>query len=67
MKITGSPEICSWMELNKREAIFIECSREGVNLIDNNIFWNVRDGSVPKRYQWSRAVKDGTRWRNTVW
>lgn len=25
----------------QREAIFIECSRDGVNLIDNNIFWNV--------------------------
>lgn len=25
----------------QREAIFIECSRDDVNLIDNNIFWNV--------------------------
>ena len=25
----------------QREAIFIECSRDGINLIDNNIFWNV--------------------------
>lgn len=27
--------------IEQREAIFIECSRDGVNLIDNNIFWNV--------------------------
>ena len=27
--------------IEQREAIFIECTREGVNLIDNNIFWNV--------------------------
>lgn len=25
----------------QREAIFIECSRDDVNLIDNNIFWNI--------------------------
>ncbi len=27
--------------LEQREAIFVECSRDGINLIDNNIFWNV--------------------------
>ncbi|MCR5279594.1 MAG: right-handed parallel beta-helix repeat-containing protein [Lachnospiraceae bacterium] len=27
--------------IEQREAIFIECTREGINLIDNNIFWNV--------------------------
>lgn len=27
--------------IEQREAIFLECSRDGVNLIDNNIFWNV--------------------------
>lgn len=27
--------------IEQREAIFIECSREDVNLIDNNIFWNI--------------------------
>ena len=36
----------------QREAIFIECSRDGINLIDNNIFWNVegrfRPEDVPK-------------------
>ncbi len=25
----------------QREAIFIECTRDGINLIDNNIIWNV--------------------------
>ena len=28
--------------IEQREAVFIECSRDGVNLIDNNIFWNVQ-------------------------
>lgn len=27
--------------IEQREAIFMECSRDGVNLIDNNIFWNI--------------------------
>lgn len=27
--------------MEQREAIFIECSRDEVNLIDNNIFWNI--------------------------
>lgn len=27
--------------IEQREAIFIECSRDGINLIDNNIFWNI--------------------------
>lgn len=27
--------------INQREAIFIECTRDGVNLIDNNIIWGV--------------------------
>lgn len=27
--------------IQQREAIFLECSRDGVNLIDNNIFWNI--------------------------
>ena len=27
--------------IEQREAIFIECTRDGVNLIDNNIFWNI--------------------------
>lgn len=35
--------------IEQREAIFIECTRDGVNLIDNNIFWNIEgrfDSSV---------------------
>ena len=27
--------------IEQREAVFIECTKEGVNLIDNNIIWNV--------------------------
>jgi hypothetical protein len=27
--------------IEQREAIFVECSRDSVNLIDNNIFWNI--------------------------
>ena len=27
--------------LQQREAIFIECTKEGINLIDNNVIWNV--------------------------
>ena len=27
--------------IEQREAVFIECTRDGVNLIDHNIFWNV--------------------------
>lgn len=34
--------------IEQREAIFIECSREGVNLIDNNIFWNVEGRFRPE-------------------
>lgn len=35
--------------IEQREAIFIECTREGVNLIDNNIFWNVEGRFDPKQ------------------
>lgn len=28
--------------IEQREAVFIECTREGVNLLDHNIFWNVQ-------------------------
>ena len=34
--------------IEQREAVFIECTREGVNLIDNNIFWNV-EGRYDKK------------------
>ena len=27
--------------IEQREAIFIECTRDGINLIDHNIFWNI--------------------------
>ena len=27
--------------IEQREAVFIECSRDETNLIDNNIFWNI--------------------------
>ena len=28
--------------IEQREAIFIECTRDGINLIDNNVIWNVQ-------------------------
>ena len=34
--------------IEQREAIFIECSRDGINLIDNNIFWNVEGRFDPR-------------------
>ena len=33
----------------QREAIFIECTRDGINLIDNNIIWNVEGRFDPKK------------------
>lgn len=33
----------------QREAIFIECSRDDVNLIDNNIFWNIEGRFDPAK------------------
>lgn len=33
----------------QREAIFIECTRDGVNLIDNNIIWNVEGRFDPSK------------------
>lgn len=35
--------------IEQREAIFIECTRDGVNLIDNNIIWNVEGRFDPKK------------------
>ena len=35
--------------IEQREAIFIECTREGVNLIDNNIIWNVEGRFDPAK------------------
>lgn len=38
--------------IQQREAIFIECSRDDINLIDNNIFWNIEGrfdpAAIPK-------------------
>lgn len=35
--------------IEQREAIFIECTREGINLIDHNIFWNVEGRFDPEK------------------
>ncbi len=35
--------------IEQREAIFIECTREGVNLIDHNIFWNIEGRFDPAK------------------
>ncbi len=35
--------------IEQREAIFIECTRDGVNLIDNNIFWNIEGRFDPEK------------------
>lgn len=35
--------------IEQREAIFIECTREGINLIDNNIFWNIEGRFDPTK------------------
>ena len=37
--------------IQQREAIFIECTREGINLIDNNIIWNVEGRFDPAKIQ----------------
>jgi hypothetical protein len=53
--------------IEQREAIFIECTREGINLIDNNIFWNVEGRFDPKKIKaepgssgWYKLVEDDT-------
>ena len=35
--------------IEQREAIFIECTRDGINLIDNNVIWNVEGRFDPAR------------------
>lgn len=35
--------------IEQREAIFIECTKDDVNLIDNNIFWNVEGRFDPEK------------------
>ena len=51
--------------IEQREAIFIECTREGINLIDNNIFWNVEGRFDKSKIQekpgssgWYQLVED---------
>ena len=53
--------------IEQREAIFIECTREGVNLIDNNIFWNVEGRFDPAKIAaepgstgWYKLVENDT-------
>lgn len=35
--------------IEQREAVFIECTRDGINLIDNNIIWNVEGRFDPEK------------------
>ena len=35
--------------IEQREAIFIECTREGINLIDHNVIWNVEGRFDPAK------------------
>ena len=35
--------------IEQREAIFIECTRDGINLIDHNVIWNVEGRFDPAR------------------
>ncbi len=35
--------------IEQREAIFIECTKDGINLIDNNFIWNVEGRFDPKK------------------
>lgn len=35
--------------IEQREAVFIECTRDGINLIDNNIIWNVEGRFDPAK------------------
>lgn len=51
--------------IEQREAIFIECTKNGVNLIDNNIFWNVEGRFDSKKIPeekgssgWYKMVED---------
>ncbi len=35
--------------IEQREAIFIECTRDGINLIDHNVIWNVEGRFDPEK------------------
>ncbi|MCR4642738.1 MAG: right-handed parallel beta-helix repeat-containing protein [Lachnospiraceae bacterium] len=62
--------ICCNLFLNgieQREAIFIECTKEGINLIDNNIIWNVEGRFDPAQIPaepgssgWYKQVENDT-------
>ena len=45
--------------IEQREAIFIECTKEGVNLIDNNIIWNVEGRFDPSKIPVEPGPPDG--------
>ncbi|MHB8131777.1 MAG: right-handed parallel beta-helix repeat-containing protein [Mobilitalea sp.] len=51
--------------IEQREAIFIECTKDDINLIDNNIFWNVEGRFDPAKMPnekgssgWYKMVED---------
>lgn len=51
--------------IEQREAIFIECTKDDVNMIDNNIFWNVEGRFDPDKIPnekgssgWYKMVED---------
>ena len=51
--------------IEQREAIFIECTKDETNLIDNNIFWNVEGRFDPEKMPsekgssgWYKLVED---------
>lgn len=51
--------------IEQREAIFIECTKDEVNMIDNNIFWNVEGRFDPDKIPqekgssgWYKMVED---------
>ena len=53
--------------IEQREAIFIECTKDGVNLIDNNIIWNVEGrfdpaqiAAEPGSTGWYKMVENDT-------
>lgn len=49
--------------IEQREAIFIECTKDGVNLIDNNIFWNVEGRFDPDKVP---VEKGSSGWYKTI-
>ncbi len=58
--------ICCNLFLNgieQREAIFIECTKDGVNLIDNNIIWNVEGRFDPAQIP---AEPGSSGWYKTI-